>query len=352
MNSHCQSIINEYLTNKPVFETILAVMDKILRQLTHDNNIQCSAIEGRVKTQKSLEGKLDRKGDKYNSLKDITDITGMRVITVYNDSVDVIGNLLDSILIVDKENSVDKRKLLDPDRFRYVSLHAVCQIPKELYYDPVMPMVNEYKFEIQICSSLQHMWAEIEHDVGYKSEIEIPKPFIRRLHGLAGLLEIADGEFTRIRDDIVNYKQEVYEKIAAKDFSDLAIDSVTFKAYLDCDPFATLNERISKECNVEITSTDLMPYLRILKGIGINSIHDIEIMIEKSTDKAIQLTKKSISDLEIDIISSSIAVRNLCIAEVVRLGGNEKDLIHLFQLLSLYNNREKEQAALILNLLS
>ena len=54
--------------------------------------------------------------------------------------------------------------------------------------------------EVQVRTTLQHAWAEIEHDIQYKSENEIPKEIRRKFRALAGLVEIADREFQSIQD--------------------------------------------------------------------------------------------------------------------------------------------------------
>ena len=54
--------------------------------------------------------------------------------------------------------------------------------------------------EIQVRTILQHVWAEIEHDIQYKSSSDIPKELKRKFQALAGLIEIADREFQSIQD--------------------------------------------------------------------------------------------------------------------------------------------------------
>jgi hypothetical protein len=50
-------------------------------------------------------------------------------------------------------------------------------------------------FEIQVRSLLEHAWAEIEHEIVYKSGITQPDAVRRRFAALAGSLELFDSEF-------------------------------------------------------------------------------------------------------------------------------------------------------------
>ena len=55
---------------------------------------------------------------------------------------------------------------------------------------------------MQVRTVLQHAWAEFEHDIRYKGTIpeeHAPDPD-RRFTLTAGLLELADREFSKIRD--------------------------------------------------------------------------------------------------------------------------------------------------------
>lgn len=171
--------MEEYLENKPAFELMKEFVIKTLRDMFSDNGMLVVNVEGRVKEEKSLAGKLELKGSKYTDLSDITDILGARVITFYSSEVDKIGSMIEKTFEIDWENSVDKRKALATDQFGYMSLHYICRIPKSLYSVEEYPQINEYRFEIQMRTALQHVWATVYHDTGYKSNVEVPKVYIR-----------------------------------------------------------------------------------------------------------------------------------------------------------------------------
>ena len=209
LDLHCQMILDEYLENLEIFDKMKNLVEDTLHKLVSDNGLYVNAIEARIKTEDSLTGKLERKGHKYKTLDDITDILGARVITFYTDEVDKIAALVEKNFDVDWNNSVDKRKLLDLDRFGYQSLHYICRIPQSLFADPEHPEINSYRFEIQMRTALQHVWATINHDTGYKSGIEIPKEHLRNINRIAGMLELADEQFSRIRMEISEYRRNV-----------------------------------------------------------------------------------------------------------------------------------------------
>lgn len=329
LDLHCSMLLDDYRELLPTLHQLEKVVADTLNGIVSDNGIYINAIEHRIKAEKSLAGKLELKGHKYNSIDDITDLLGARVITFYSDEVDKIAALVGKQFIVDWENSIDKRKMHDLDSFGYNSLHFICKIPKELYCNPEFPKLNDIRFEIQMRTAMQHVWATMYHDTGYKSGVEIPKEYLRNLNRLAGMLELADEQFSIIRTEINDYRRRVQNLVSTGEFEQVILDGDSFKSYLKLDPFDALNRKIAATNQAEIMPTSLIPYLEVLKRFHFNTLGDIERMIKEDSDAAYQLAVYQLGNTDIDIISNSVAIQNLILAKIIKSGSGEP-LVKLF----------------------
>lgn len=222
------TLVDEFLRTKPLYDRCAAKVNSLLGELLADAGIKVHHSGFRVKSVESLQGKISRKLNKYNSLRDVTDLIGLRVITYYDDEVDAVASLIEKEFSVDELNSIDKRKAHGPDRFGYMSLHYIASLGAGRCAFPEYRDFSGMKFEIQVRTLLQHAWAEIEHDLGYKSDKEIPFEFRRKFSRVASFLEEADDAFVRIRNGIESYSIESESKIASED---LLIDKITFEIF-------------------------------------------------------------------------------------------------------------------------
>lgn len=346
LDMHCTMILEEYRANRQSFVRIMELAIQCLKDALRQNGMFVTAVEGRVKEEKSLAGKLELKGYKYRSLSDITDIVGTRVITFYTDDVDKLAAIAENCFDIDWENSVDKRKMHDLDSFGYMSLHYICRIPKSMYHDPQHPEINEFRWELQLRTTLQHMWANMNHDCGYKGDVEIPVEHLRNMNRLAGVLELADDEFSRIRTQVNKYRRMVQNLVADGNFDEVALDVDTFRSYLNLKPFDKLAKRIAAINQAEIHMDSLMPYLRMFKFLGFKTLGDIERLKKESSDDAFLLATLEIGGTDLDIISSTVSVQDLCIVHILKNGGGKEGLKAFFDELngpSAYNETRAER---------
>ncbi|HEV7673377.1 MAG TPA: RelA/SpoT domain-containing protein [Candidatus Angelobacter sp.] len=181
-----QQILKEYDAGISLFGDFKASCQRLVAELLRLEGVTVHSVHARVKERPKLQEKLGREGKNYRSLKDVTDIIGVRVITHFEDEVDKIGALIEREFVIDTDKSVDKRKLLDPDRFGYLSLHYICSLSQDRIRLAENRRFRELACEIQIRSILQHAWAEIEHDLGYKSGHGIPSPIFEIGRSLRG----------------------------------------------------------------------------------------------------------------------------------------------------------------------
>lgn len=330
LDSHSQRILEEFDQRVTLFGKMEEIVRSALTQVIQKNGIYINAIETRVKDRKSLIGKLEMKGRKYQLLSDITDILGARVIVFYADEVDKIAALVCKTFEVDWDNVVDKRKNFDLDQFGYMSLHYICRVPQSLFYDPEYPEINEFRFEIQMRTALQHVWATMNHDTGYKTGVQVPNEFIRNINRIAGMLELADDMFSNIRGEIAEYKRQVQSLVANGNFDEVLLDENTFRSYIEIKPFKGLIERIASINQSEIYEDNLMPYLEVLISMGFKTLGDLKRMIEEYGEGAYKLAVQQWVGTDLDIVAMSVALQNLCILHIVHHGGGVVGLCQFY----------------------
>jgi len=224
---------NRYRARRATYESMTTRLRSLIADLIYDAGIDVIQVEGRTKTVDSFVEKVGRKGRKYiNPFTDMTDLVGLRIITYYHEDVARIGEILKGEFNIDEKNSTDKIAGLAPDRFGYLSMHYIVSL------SPARRQLAEWKqyagirAEIQVRTALQHAWAAVQHKLDYKSSIEAPLELRRRLFRLSALFELADEQFSELRDARARIEAE-YAADVRKGHLDLPLDESSITAYLD-----------------------------------------------------------------------------------------------------------------------
>ena len=326
IDAHAQELLAQYRSLLPVYKKMAEVIPEKLKEFIAEAGIIVAAVEQRVKTEESLAGKLKLKGSKYRDISDITDLVGLRVITFYIDDVDKVASIVERLFEIDWKNSIDKRKIHDIDSFGYLSLHYICRIPESSYSDPEYPQLNQIRFEVQMRTILQHAWSNMNHDTGYKSGVEIPAIYMRNMSRLAGMLELIDDEFSRIRRELTDYRRNVQNLVASGNLEEVQLDGDSFKSYLQIGPFDRLSERIASINQAEIQPVDLSGFLALFKAMGFKTLGDIDKLVKDYSDAAYQIACFQMGITDLDILSFSVAPQNLCTAYILKNGGGRVGL--------------------------
>ena len=283
-----ERLANDFLAARGRYHDLSVVLESLFATLIRGAGCTFHSVTSRCKTHESLVRKLTLPSKSYSQLIEITDLAGLRITTYFSDDVDVVAEIVEREFLVDSAHSVDKRQQLDPDRFGYQSLHYVVQMT------PSRCALSEYRrfeglrFEVQISSILQHAWAEIEHDLGYKSAAGVPREIRRRFARVAGLLELADDEFSAIRTDLAAYVESVRGGVAtSSEPQELNLPSLR-QMYSQTTALSNLDNIVAEVAGSRIGGTAedvddvLLPWLHRL---SIDSVQRLEATAQRESDE-------------------------------------------------------------------
>jgi putative GTP pyrophosphokinase len=181
--------------------------------------------------------------------------------------------------IVEKSNK--GMQLIASDRFGYQSIHYLVRIKSDRGGLAEYERFAGHLAEIQVRTILQHAWAEIEHDIQYKSSISIPTEIRRRFVALAGMLEIADREFQAIEDANKRLEKATETKVNAGDLRGIEITPKALKLFLD--------KKFGPDGRMSDWSYDWTA--RLLKSLGFRDLNEVEAAIAPYDDNQLSMMR-------------------------------------------------------------
>ena len=311
-------LLEEYKTRFADYDAFTKCVTSLIETLLREASIRPHSVNGRAKDAKSLEGKIKRPNKNYSNLDQITDLCGIRIITYFVEEVDLVAKLVEREFVVDADNSVDKRIFSDPDRFGYVSLHYVVSLNAARLGLAEYRRFNGFKVEIQIRTVIQHAWAEIEHDLGYKRELAIPKTVKRKFFQLAAMLEMADEGFTSTKQTLTQYEKEVGEAIS-KTPETVEIDATSIREYTNTSPvLQSCDEKISAAIGLPLV--DFSPDMperdaAQLRWVGLNTVNELDNFLKANSEIVVGLAVKRFTEYA-DKEPADSVLRGICLLYV------------------------------------
>ena len=195
---------------KEVYDSYSSFLNEILKNVESDLKQKLNLrskpnYKSRVKSfpsyyRKILRVKKPEELATSESLICITDIIGIRIICPFLEDLSVVEEQvkeLYNVLEIEHKGNPNNFK-----EFGYESVHILIKIPEScLPQDNLMDIPSDLVCELQVRTILQDAWAEVEHELIYKSEFSpFDMPLRRKLASMNASLSLADIIFQEIRD--------------------------------------------------------------------------------------------------------------------------------------------------------
>ena len=274
--NHRRSAEDQYRRIRGRYDDFASTLESVLVSALNDRKIPFNSVDARAKDVESFARKAATRSEddpdqpKYEEpLKHITDLAGIRVITFFPNTVQDVGDVLRAQFEV-IEHSDHGSSLKEEERFGYLSEHFLVKMKSER---TDLPEYNRYRdliAEVQVRTILQHAWAEIEHDIQYKSSTTTPSLLRRRFMALAGLLEIADREFQAIQEDDEKLSDAVKSSVAGGRYDQVEISANAVKSYLDA--------KVGEDNRVAPHSYEWVA--RMLRRLGFQSLEQVDQCVD------------------------------------------------------------------------
>ena len=273
-----------FQVQRPLYEDFTRKLEILLIELLKLKKINFQLIESRAKSIESLKQKLSGPGKSYdNPLDTIPDLSGVRIIVYYNDDIDRVNHIIDEEFDVVELEGSHQPEVYEVDKFGYISIHFVVRLSEQRKKLPEWTSYKDLHSEFQVRTVLQHSWAAISHALQYKREADVPLKSQRRLFRLAGLFELADEEFTALRNEQNESKSEAKKSLKEKD-KIVELDSATMLEFLNSwDKLPSIINKLKKHGYELDDESDELKYVGIVvhhaKRLAIHTISDLESVL-------------------------------------------------------------------------
>ncbi len=197
-----------YYASADTYGRALLQVQKRLRSWLGDG----PTLKYRVKSFESVYQKLRRRiadGEVQRDSVSITDLLGIRVVCPFLEDIQEAERILsERAQVVEKERKGARYSFQE---FGYDSVHYLIRIPEEVRRPLNLP--ESSLVEVQLRTILQDAWAEVEHELIYKTDFTpFDEPLRRKLAALNANLSLADMVFQEIRD----YQKQLRKQLAKR----------------------------------------------------------------------------------------------------------------------------------------
>jgi len=204
-----KKIYREYSALFPVYDEVMQKIARHMRDAFHREDLNVT-FKFRVKSFESYFNKLIRRmqNDQCDDPYNITDIIGFRIICPFMEDMEAAEQIIRNNFTI---RSSEQKGLHHTFReFGYEATHLMMDIQAYLPENETHACTS---CEVQLSTTLQDAWAEVEHELVYKAGFTpFDIPLKRKLAALNANLTLADIIFQEIRDYHRSLHAELFKR--------------------------------------------------------------------------------------------------------------------------------------------
>ena len=154
-------------------------------------------VSSRLKSAESTLAKAKRRQESVSlaSLRDITDIAGIRIVCSFITDVYWIAKMLTQqadITVIEVKDYIE-----NPKPNGYKSLHLILKVPVFL-----SDSVEDITVEVQVRTVAMDFWASLEHKIYYKYDKDVPGELLAELVNAAAVANQLDLTMERLHTEV------------------------------------------------------------------------------------------------------------------------------------------------------
>lgn len=204
MNDVIPEYDRRYEALKEVAKLLQAHIQSYMEQMSNIDRVTARAKEPDRFAEKAH--RTDEHGQpRYRApLTEIQDQLGARVVVFYKSDVEPVIKIIRRYF-----QPIEQRELVPESEwaFGYFGSHLVLALPRDVVPESVDLSIIPRFFELQVKTLFQHAWSEADHDLGYKSRLQLSSDQQRRLAYTAAQAWGADRVFDELCAELTGSSQ-------------------------------------------------------------------------------------------------------------------------------------------------
>lgn len=240
-------------------------------------------LSSRTKDLKSVAYKIEQEETSPASIFELKDLIGIRIVCLTESIVDEVVAHISTILnIIERK---DTKLRLGDNQFGYTAVHLIGKITKEdsdKIRDSEAEQYIDQKYEIQVKTFAQHIFADLSHKYSYKSGKYIPPSILRALYRVAALSEVIDEEIGRFEIARDLYLAEYH----ASPEEEISIENLKLFLSKKLDAFRNIGDM-----------EDYSGIVADLHEFGIKTIIQLNDLIDKNYEEFLRLESRRLDEM-------------------------------------------------------